>query len=317
MKITIFDIDSIGTDLNLSPILSLGECEVYSNTTEDELKNRIRSTEVAVINKIKMTREVLECAPELKLICVAATGFDNIDVDYCRENKIAVANVPGYSTESVAMITVSLVLSLMAKLQTFSSFVKNGNYTESGMPNKLTPSFNDLCGKTWGIVGYGNIGRKVGEIAAAFGCKVIYNKKTASADSSFRCLNDLCRESDIITLSCPLNESTRNIINSERLALMKKNVVLVNTARGAVCDEAAVAKAIQEKKIGSFGCDVYSTEPFSKNHPFYKIKKLDNVCLTPHIAWASFEARTRVINEMAHNIKAFYEGKIRNRVELI
>ena len=316
MKITFFDIDSIGTDLDLTPITSLGECEIYPNSTPAELIERIGDTEVAVINKMKMTKEVLDSAPNLKLILVAATGFDNIDTAYCRERGIAVCNVPGYSTDSVALVTVTLVLSLAMRLKTYENFVVSGEYSASGVANRLSPAFNDLSGKTWGIVGYGNIGRKIGEVARAFGCRVIFNKNTPVDDESYRDIDALCRESDIITLNCPLNDKTRNLINAERIGLMKKNVILVNTARGAVCDEQAVADAVKSGKIASFGCDVYSTEPFLENHPFWEIKDLSNVCLTPHMAWSSFEARTRVIYEMSVNIKAFYCGKIRNRVEI-
>lgn len=316
MKITFFDVAAIGKDLDLSPITSLGEATIYENTQADEIKARISATEVAVINKIKITKEVLDSAPNLKIICVAATGFDNIDTEYCRKKNIAVTNVPNYSTNSVALVTVSIALSLMTHLGEFRDFVSNGEYTKSGLANRLAPAFNDLYGKTWGIVGYGNIGKKVAEVASAFGCKVIYNKASAVADKNYRSIDELCRESDIITLHCPLNQKTEGLIGEKQLSVMKNSAILVNVARGAVCDETAVANAVKQGKLAAFGCDVYSAEPFGDTHPFNKIKDLPNVILTPHIAWASFEARTKVINEMAENIKAFTSGKIRNRVEL-
>ncbi len=316
MKITFFDIDSIGTDLDLTPITSLGECEIYGNSTPAELTERISETEAAVINKMKMTKEVLAKAPHLKLICVAATGFDNIDTVYCREKGIAVCNVPDYSTDSVALVTVTLVLSLQMKLKSYTDFVTSGQYSASEVANRLSPQFNDLSGKTWGIVGYGNIGQKIAEVAKAFGCKVIFNKNTPVDDNAYRDIDSLIKESDIITLNCPLTDKTRNLINAERLEIMKNTAVLVNTARGAVCDEEAVVLALKQGKIAAFGCDVYSAEPFSENHPFFEIKDFENVLLTPHMAWSSFEARTRVIYEMAENIKAFFGGKIRNRVEI-
>lgn len=316
MKITVLDLNSIGNDIDFSPLSALGDCKFFPATSQDEIVDRIADTEVAIINKIKMTKEILDRAPNLKLICVAATGYDNIDTAYCREKGIGVANVPGYSTESVAMVTISIVLALMTHLNLFSDFVKNGEYTAAGVPNRLTPAFHDLSGKTWGIVGYGNIGKKIGDIARAFGCKVIYNKNSPVEDKNYRNIDDLCRESDIITLNCPLNHKTRELINADRISLMKKNVVLVNTARGAVCDEAEIARAIKEGKLAAYGCDVYSAEPFPTSHPYYEIKDMPNVCLTPHMAWASFEARSRVVLEMAENIKAFAKGTLRNRVEL-
>ncbi len=314
MKISIFDIDAVGRDLDLSPITSLGDCEIYGNTTPTELIKRIADTEVAIINKIKMTKEVIDSAKKLKLICVAATGFDNIDTAYCEKRGIAVANVPAYSTDSVALVTVSQVLSLMMHLPIFTDFVDSGEYTASGVANRLTPSFHDLSGKVWGIVGYGNIGRKVGEVARAFGCKVIFNKSTPVDDPDYRDVNELCEESDIITLNCPLNDKTRGLIGCEQITRMKDSVILVNTARGAVCDESAIAKAVKNGKIAGFGCDVYSEEPFSESHPFQEIRGMKNVCLTPHIAWASFEARTRCVKVMGENIKAFMNGEKKNRI---
>ncbi len=313
MKITLLDLDSIGQDLDLTPLESLGDFVCYGATAPEEIIPRLQGSDVAIINKIKMTREILEQLPQLKLICVAATGFDNIDTACCREKGIACTNVPGYSTESVAMVTVGMVLSLMMQLPTFADFVKTGTYTASGTPNRLTPAFHDLCGKTWGIVGWGNIGKKVAEIARAFGCRVLY---TRSKPESGCCdIDTLCRESDILTLHCPLNDTTRGLIDNRRLGLMKAGVILVNVARGAVWEEPAVAQALVEGKIGALGCDVYSQEPFGPEHPFQQILGRDNVCLTPHIAWASFEARTRVIAEMAENIRAFSQGEKRNRVD--
>ena len=316
MNITVFDIDSIGKDIDISPISSLGNTKVFPGTNPYELAARIKDTEVAVLNKIKLTKDVLEKAPNLKLICVAATGFDNIDTKYCRENGIAVANVPGYSTHSVAAVTVATVLNLLTHLKEYSAFVTDGSYTRSGAPNRLTPVFHDLYGKTWGIIGYGNIGKKVADVARAFGCKVIYCKNTPAADDE-NCvdIDTLCKNSDIITLHCPLNDNTKHLINREKFGLMKKDVIIVNSARGLVWDEEAAANAVLEQRIGGLGCDVYSAEPFPTDHPFDKIKDKTNVCLTPHVAWASFEARTKVVCEMAENIKAFVNGEKRNRVE--
>lgn len=315
MKITVLDVASIGTDIDLSPITNLGECEVFAATSAEEVIPRIRDAEIAVLNKIKMTADVLKNAPKLKLICVAATGFDNIDLEYCRAHGIAVANVPAYSTHSVAAVTVATVLNLLTHLKEYSDFVADGSYTLSGAPNRLTPVFHDLYGKTWGIIGYGNIGKKVAEVARAFGCRVLYNKNTPDGSGECTDIDTLCKESDIITLHCPLNDGTRSLIDEKRISLMKKSVILVNAARGAVCDEKAVADAVKCGSISAFGCDVYSTEPFPVSHPFNDIKSLPNVCLTPHIAWASYEARVRVINEMAENIKAFLQGEKRNRVK--
>ncbi len=315
MNIAILDLDSIGTDLDLTPITALGSCAIYSATGPEELVPRLQGVEAVVLNKIKMTRDILGQTPDLRLICVAATGFDNIDLPCCREKGIAVANVPGYSTDSVAMVTVATVLSLMTHLEEYRDFVISGQYTRSGVPNRLQPAFSDLRGKTWGIVGYGAIGKQVAQVARAFGCHVIYSRSTPDGSPDCRSVDALCTESDIISLHCPLNDGTRGLIDRRRLGLMKKTAVLVNVARGAVCEEAAVAQAVLEGKIGAFGCDVYSAEPFGENHPYQALLELPNVCLTPHIAWASFEARSRVVREIAGNIQAFLQRIARNRVE--
>ena len=193
--------------------------------------------------------------------------------------------------------------------------MKSGDYSASGVANKLTPVYHDINGKTWGIVGYGNIGKSVARVAEALGARVIVNKRTPVDGATLVDIDTLCRESDIITIHCPLNEESRALINAERLALMKKNVILVNEARGAVLDEEATAQAIEEGRIAAFGCDVYSREPFEDNHPYFRIKDRNNVILTPHCAWGSYEAREKCINIIAENIASLIDGKYLNRVD--
>jgi glycerate dehydrogenase len=270
-----------------------------------------------VLNKIKLTEAVLKNAPNLKLICVAATGFDNIDTKYCRENGIAVANVPGYSTHSVAAVTVATVLNLLTHLKEYSAFVEDGSYTASGAPNRLSPVFHDLYGKTWGIVGLGNIGSKTAEIASAFGCRVIGTRSSGKPHPIAEVvdIDRLCRESDIITLHLPLNDASRHLISRDRLSMMKSNVILVNAARGAVVDEAAVADAVLDGKIAGFGCDVFSREPMAADHPYARLLDRDNVLLTPHMAWGAYEARVRCLEEVKLNIESYLRGERRSRVE--
>ena len=266
-------------------------------------------------NKIKLNSENLPFAKNLKLICEFATGYDNIDIDAASRAGVAVCNVPGYSTDSVTLYTIATVTALAAKLITYRNAVNSGEYTATGSPNKISPAFCDLRGKTWGIIGYGNIGRSVGRVAEAFGARVIVNKRTPIDGVACVDIDTLCRESDIITIHCPLTDATRGIIDARRLSLMKKSVILVNEARGAVLDEAAVADALENGDIGSFGCDVYSLEPLSADHPYNRIKDLDNVILTPHSAWASFEARTRCVEIISNNIASFIDGERLNRVD--
>ena len=315
LKIAVLDASTLGDDLDLSPLSAFGEVSVYKTTGEEEIYNRIGQADVILINKLKMTSEVLSKAPRLKLICEAATGYDNIDVEYCREHGIAVSNVAGYSTHCVAQITFSMVLSLITHLPEYNEFVRNGSYTKSGVANRLSPQFRELYGKTWGIIGYGNIGKQVGKIAEAFGCRVIVNKRTPVQGVEYVDIDTLCKESDIISIHTPLTPETRGLINADRIVLMKKSAILVNAARGAVCDEGAVCEAVLAGDIAGFGCDVYSVEPFGVDHPYNKLLNLSNVCLTPHIAWGGYETRVRLLSEICKNIEAFLAGERRSRID--
>lgn len=316
MLIKVLDKATMGSDLDFNILSPIGSLEIYDYTTEDELIDRIRDAEVIIINKVKITAAVLKNAAKLKLVCVFATGYDNIDVSAAKTHGIAVSNVPAYSTDSVATFTLATVLSLITHLSTYRDFVATGDYSSSKAPNRITPVYHELSGKCWGIVGYGNIGKKIGKIAEAFGARVIVNKRTPTSEAKCVDLETLCRESDIITVHCPLNEQTRSLIGEKELSLMKSSVILVNEARGAVLDESAVARAVTDGKIAAFGADVYSKEPFDKNHPFYAIKSLDNVVLTPHAAWAAYEARVRCLEIIKTNIEAFIKCEIKNRVDI-
>lgn len=314
MKITVLDAATLGSDVTFEKWEALGELEVYNTTPAEEVVGRIKNSDVAILNKVKITREVITALDNLKLICVTATGYDNIDLTACEEKGISVCNVKGYSTHSVAQVTFTLALALMTHLTEYRDSVKSGEYTKSGVQNKLTPVFHELYGKTFGIVGLGNIGKQVARVAEAFGCKVLCFKRTP--DPEFNCvdLETLLKQSDIVTLHLPLSDETKHIIGKKELALMKKSAILVNTARGAVTDEEAVAETIEKGIIGGFATDVYSVEPMQANSPLLKIKDLDNVILTPHMAWGAYESRVRCIEEIALNITAFFSGERRNRV---
>ena len=315
MKITVLDAKTLGEDLSLEPLKTIGECVIYGETKSEEIAERIKDTDVVIINKIKLNETNLKDAKNLKLICLAATGYDNVDTVYCREHGIAVCNVVGYSSHSVAQLTATLVLALSTNLTSYTDFVNKRKYQKSGVANRLTPVYHELFGKTWGIIGYGNIGKEVGGIAKALGCNVIYTRKTP--DNNTVDIDTLCRKADIITIHTPLNPETKHLINEKRINLMKKDVIIVNVARGAVTDEEAVANAIKTGRVGGFATDVYSVEPFGDNHPFNDILNHPNVLLTPHMAWGAYEARKRCLDEIIENIKAFYSGDIRCRVDLL
>ena len=314
MKITVLDANTLGNDIDVSRLSSVGELTVYDFTEKTQVAERIKGSDVVVLNKIKLNEENLSCADNLKLICVTATGYDNIDISYCKSRGIQVSNIVGYSTNSVAQVTVATVLELATHIREFNRYVTSGDYTKNGIANKVTPAFCELSGKTWGIIGLGNIGKKVAAVADAFGCKVLAFKQTP--DENYNCtdLDTLCKKSDIISIHTPLTEKTRGLIGERELSMMKPSVILYNAARGAVTNEVAVVEAVLEGKIGAFGCDVYSIEPYPAEHPMTRIASLPNVCLTPHMAWASYEARNLCIDEVIENIRAFKSGVARNKV---
>lgn len=314
MKIVILDSGTLGADIDLSPIRALGEVEEYKTTSPDEVSVRTADADVVIINKVKLGRENLAGASNLKLICVAATGYDNIDVEFCRGQGIALCNVPGYSTDNVAQLSVAMALSLVTHLGEFRNFVHSGEYSKSQSANRLEPVYHEIAGMTWGVVGGGGIGSKVAEIAKALGCRVLLCRRKPETRYETADIDRICRECDIISLHVPLSDETRGMISRERIASMKEGVVIVNTARGAVCDETALADGILSGKIGALGCDVYSKEPFGEDHPFHAILGLPNVCLTPHMAWGSYEARNRCVRRMAENITEFFAGKKHNRI---
>lgn len=314
MKIVILDKETLGADIDLTPLRALGETEEYDSTTQEEVCARIKDADVVVLNKIKLNKSNLPAAKKLRLICVSATGYDNIDTEYCAANSIALCNVPGYSTESVAQLTLAMALSLATNLTSYRSFTHSGAYTESGVANKVSPVFHEISSMTWGIVGGGAIGARVASVAKALGCRVLICRRKKEEVFEQATLDEICEKSDIISLHVPLSEQTRGMISREHIAKMKKGAIVINVARGAVADEEALAEAIESGKLGGLGIDVYSAEPFAKDHPYTRLLGRENVCLTPHMAWGAYEARNRCICEIGKNIAAFLVGEKRNRI---
>ncbi len=314
MKISLLDAETLGDDLNFDLLKEFGETVVFQNTCADEIPEHIADSDVIIINKIKINEQNLIHVRNLKLICVAATGFDNVDLTYCKSRGIGVCNVVGYSTHSVAQVTLAMALSLSVHLPEYCAYVNNGRYTKAGVANRIAPVYHELFGKTWGIVGLGNIGKQVAHTAESMGCRVIGFKRTPDMDFPCYDLAYLCKNADIISVHLPLNPDTKGIISKELIASMKQNALFINVSRGAVADEAALAKAVLEQKIGGLGIDVYSVEPFPENHPYNSLLSLPNVCLTPHMAWGSFESRARCLDEIILNIRAFLNGDKRCRL---
>lgn len=314
MNISILDIATLGGGLTFDPITRLGKIQTYDITMPEHVNERISNADVVVANKVKLHEENLIHAKNLKLICVTATGYDNIDIEYCRQNNIAVCNVAGYSTDSVAQLTISMAFSLATNLGIFDRYVKSGKYTNSGIFNSVEPVFHEISGMTWGVVGLGNIGTKVARVARAMGCNILAYKRTPVDEFCCTDIDTLCKQSDIITIHTPLTPETYHLINEDRLSMMKKDVILINVARGDVMDEAAVSKAVLDNKIGALGVDVYSTEPMQKDSPYQKLLNKENVIFTPHMAWGAIDARQRCIDEVAKNIESFIDGGNRSRI---
>ncbi len=314
MKIVMLDAATLGADVDLSPITALGETDIHQNTAADEVVPRLQGAQVAVLNKIKMTRAVLEALPALRLICVTATGFDNVDTASCAERGVALCNVPAYSTDSVAQMTLAMVLSLATHLPAYRDYVHSGAYSASGLATHLTPVFHELAGKVWGVIGGGNIGGRVARVADAMGASVIVCRRSQDPVFPTVDIDTLCRTADVITVHLPLSPETRGILSRERIASMKQGAIVVNVARGAVTDEQALADAVRSGQLGGLGVDTFSVEPFPAEHPFAEILGLDNVCFTPHVAWGSFESRSRCVRVVGENIARFFAGVPQNKI---
>ncbi len=318
MKIVIADRDSVGSDMDYSIYDELGDVTYYDDkVTEDNAKERLSGAEVLVINKSQITDKLLDSAPQLKLICEFATGFDNANIAACNRHGVRVANVVNYSTASVAQHTFALLFYLIENLRHYDEFVKSGAYAAQKHFCCLDIPFDELDGKTYGIVGMGNIGRKVAKIATAYGANVIFYASSGHSDCTEYeqvSFDELLRRSDVISLHCPLSDRTRDLFDKTAFSKMKKTAILINVARGAVVKEKALSDALIGGQIRAAGLDVLNPEPMAKDSPLLKIQDSGKLIVTPHLAWASTEARKRCLEEVKKNILAYMEGKERNLV---
>ena len=305
MKIVFLDAATMG-NVSFEPFERLGDFVKYSNSTPEEAKERVKDADVLLINKILVDKEFIDSAPSLKLICIAATGVNNIDVDYAASKGIPVRNAVGYSTDSVVQSTFMHMLSLVGGAPYFDFSVKSGSYSRSGMFTDPNWNWWELSGKTIGIIGLGNIGKKVAAIAEAFGMKVCYYSTSGTAHcKDYPCLSlsQLLAESDIVSIHAPLNERTQGLIGSCELAQMKRSAFLINMGRGAIVKEADLASAVDNGIIAGAGIDVFAVEPIPENHPYLLMRHPERMRLAPHVAWASIEARQRLVGIMAGNIE--------------
>ena len=303
MKIVFLDAGTMGTS-SLAPIERVGELTAWPNSTPEESIGRVSDCEVLIVNKIKVNDLLLEVAPKLRLVCEAGTGINNIDVDACARHGVIVRNVAGYSTDSVVQETFMHILNLLGNGAYFDNVVKSGAYSRSGLFTDYSRPFIEMTGKVLGVIGLGAIGSKVARIGSAFGMKVIYYSTSGTNHSEEYpsvSLEHLMRKSDVISVHAPYNERTAGLVGEKELRMMKPKAIIVNMGRGGIVVEEALAKVI-EGVIGGAGLDVYSTEPIPEDHPLLHTRHPERLSMTPHIAWASIEARERLIQSIADNI---------------
>ncbi len=318
MKIVVLERSSVGMDVSIDCFSELGEVTAYNNTQFEEIAERVGNADIIVANKSRLNEETLKDAANVKLICEFATGFDNVDIDYCRSRGIAVCNVRNYCTEMVAQHTFAMALFLSEKLRHYDDYVKTGKYASQDRFSNFDIPFYELAGKTWGIIGMGNIGRQVAKIAAAFGCRVIFFSVTGNStvtEYERVDFDTILAESDFLSIHCPLSDLTRDLIDEAAIAKMKKTAFLINVARGPIINEDALYKALLEDRLAGAGLDVLSKEPIAKDSKLQSIQDSGRLIITPHLAWASVEARERCVRINYDNIKAFLEGNTINRVD--
>ena len=318
MKIAALERISAGTDISMDCFKDFGEVIYYPNTvTAQEVKERVKDVDIVIANKSPLNEETLRDAKNLKLICELATGFDNCDLAYCKSRGIKVTNVVDYSTGMVAQHTFTLALALSQKLPHYDTYVKSGAYSAQDRFSNFDIPFYELEGKTWGIVGMGNIGRRVARLATAFGCRVIFHSVTGRSTCTDYLQVDkdtLLAESDFLSLHCPLSDLTRDFIDRTALQKMKKTAILINVARGRVVNNTDLYEALVAGEIQAAGLDVVEVEPLEPSNPLSRLKDSNQLIITPHLAWASVEARTRCVEGVYKNIEAFLRGEDRNVV---
>jgi glycerate dehydrogenase len=308
--IVFLDADTLGEVTGFYQLTKQGNLTVYPSTLPHQRIERIVGREIVITNKVVIDREVMEACPTLKLICIAATGKNNIDLACAQEKGIQVKNVAGYSTESVVQHTFAMLFYLVGHLPYYDQFVKNGDYAGSNLFTHLGKPFFELAGKNYGIIGLGTIGKRIAEVAAAFGASIQYYSTTGkNLNTGYRpvTLDNLLRESDVVSIHCPLTEATHNLVGYDQLCMMKKEAILINAGRGGIVNEEALARALDEGRIAAAALDVLEKEPPAGSNPLLRIKQPEKLLLTPHIAWASRESRERLMDGIVRNISEYLE----------
>jgi glycerate dehydrogenase len=305
MKLVLLDADTLGGDLDLSPLEAFGDLNVYDTTMPDETIDNIGDAQIVITNKVVIDREVMEACSDMKLICIAATGMNNVDLEAAGELGIEVKNVSGYSTTSVTEHTFAMLLSIVKKIEYYTLYARGGAWSDSQVFTHLDQPFCEISGKRWGIIGMGDIGQNVARLATAFGADVVYYSTSgANTDQPYERLelDDLLSTCDIITIHAPFNDQTKNLIDTENLPLLQDGAILLNLGRGGIIDEKALAKELDRRELYA-GLDVTESEPLPSYSPLMHIQHTERLLLTPHIAWASIESRRKLLEGVVKNIE--------------
>ena len=311
-NIVFLDQKTIGKVDNLKLLSKLGKLDTYETSEPGQVVERCKGREIVIVNKVEMTEEVMKQLPDLKLICVAATGVNNVDLNYAGNNGIEVKNVAGYSTDSVAQLTFTMLLYLINKPYYYDTYVKSGAYSRSSSFTHHNEPFWELKGKRMGIIGLGTIGRQVARIAESFGMEVVFYSTTGRNNHiSYKRfeLDDLLKSSDVVSIHAPLNNQTRNLITYDRMKLMRPCAILLNLGRGGIVNEKDLAKALNENVIAAAGIDVMEHEPINADNPLLKLFDKEKILITPHMAWASKESRELLVEKIARNIEIYLKSR--------
>ena len=314
MKLVITDAKTITQgDLSLAPLGEFAQLTIYENLPKEEYKTALAEADLLLCNKTRIDKELLDAAPSLKYVGLFATGYNNVDLSETEKRGITVCNAGSYSTDAVAQHTFALLLHQASRVADYNTFVQSGGWANAETFSPFVYPTFEIAGKSLGIIGYGAIGKQTAKLAEAFGMHVlVYTRTKKDSDVTYVSLEELLKTSDYITVHCPLNDQTRGLIGKEQLALCKKSAYLINTARGGVIDEKALAEAVKNKVIAGAAIDVLSKEPMEKDCPLLGV---ENITLTPHIAWAPLETRLRLLDIVKENIRAFLAGEPQNVVK--
>lgn len=321
MKIVALEIKNVGKDISLERFNEFGELVTYMNSKPEEMAERCSGADVIIVNKLPVNENTIGSVDTLKIVLTTATGYDNIDVAFLKSRGVKVCNVKGYSTDSVAQHTFALLFYVYEKLRSYDDFVKSGEYSRHDIFTYFDEPFSELNGKVWGIVGLGEIGKRVAKIATAFGCEVVYystSGRNSNNDYEQVDFETLLKISDIISVHAPLNEKTKYLFNADAFKKMKKTAVFINVGRGPIVNDRDLTDALKADEIAAAAIDVLEKEPMDPNSPYFEITDSRKLFITPHIAWATQESRERLVAETYYNLKAIVDNaEPRNRIDLL